>query len=232
MEHKLHIAGDVTHLVNGNVHEAPQLSSVVTLNVLGDNKKVETLTQLQRRTIADLIDQLCAKTGEERLALYRIILTDFGATKMKFMPREKYPQVKAQINQWLAEAKQGNEALEKDPTPILEKESHSSPPEAPAPVAVSPIICYTCVEKDIGYMRLQRNNRGLWVLIILLATICGWSLYKMPVPAAPEQVADNTTCFFEGKAYSTGGTIRVDGGLVKECIYDATTRKSFWSKPR
>ena len=53
----------------------------------------------------------------------------------------------------------------------------------------------------------------------------------MPASAAPEQVAD-TTCFSEGKAYSTGGTIRVDGDLIKECTYDATAGKVFWSKPR
>jgi len=231
MEHKLNVEGEVVHLVNGSVHEAPQLSSVVTLNLLGDNKKVETLTQLQRRTIADLIDQLCAKTGEEPLALYRIILTDFGATKMKFMPREKYPQVKAQINQWIAEAKQGNESLEKGTVPSDPAVSKSSPPEESNPATVSPPICCACVEKDIGYMRLQRSNRGLWILVILLASICGWSLYKMPAPVEPEQVADNT-CYFEGKAYSRGGSIRVDGDLIKECIYDATSGKVFWSKPR
>ncbi|WP_044529784.1 hypothetical protein [Herbaspirillum sp. B65] len=89
MVEKVRIKGDVGQIFNGNViNEAPQLSNVLNVNVSGDIKKVETLTQLQRRTIADLIDDLCAITGEDPLTVYRVILMDFGAAKMKLVPRE------------------------------------------------------------------------------------------------------------------------------------------------
>ncbi|AYR25426.1 hypothetical protein [Herbaspirillum rubrisubalbicans] len=231
MEHKLDIAGDVAHLVNGNVHEAPQLSSVVNFNVLAEDKKVETLTQLQRRTIADLVDQLCAISGEEPLAVYRIILTDFGATKMRLMPREKYPQVKAQINQWIAEAKHGRETSETEPAPTGGEESNITPLEEVVPPIVVPQVCPACIEKDVGYARLQRSARGQWVLSAVLTLVCGFLLYRMPAPVEPQQVSDNT-CYSEGKAYTTGFTIRSEGDLRQECIFDATSGKSLWSKPR
>ncbi|MDR9851729.1 hypothetical protein [Herbaspirillum huttiense] len=95
MVEKIRIKGDVGQIFNGNViNEAPQLSNVLNFNVSGDNETIETLTQLQRRTIADLIDELCAITGEEPLTVYRVILMDFGAAKMKLMPRDEYPAIK------------------------------------------------------------------------------------------------------------------------------------------
>ena len=258
MVEKVRIKGDVGQIFNGNViNEAPQLSNVLNFNVSGDNKKIETLTQLQRRTIADLIDELCAMTGEEPLAVYRVILTDFGASKMKLMPRDEYPEVKEKINQWIAEAKrkktvdtesvkQPNEGRSRSPleiqTPVTtnvrqvvaEKDVSSSAQTvsnheralSPLPIIPGTGECAVCAVKNVFFARAQKILRILWSLIILLVALCAWLLYHLP-PASHNGNTDKH-CYYDGKPYSPGSTIKTGSEVIKECIETSGGHSSRW----
>ncbi|MCP1573945.1 hypothetical protein J2S30_002324 [Herbaspirillum rubrisubalbicans] len=251
MVEKVRIKGDVGQIFNGDViNEAPQLSNVLNFNVSGENKKVETLTQLQRRAIADLVDELCAITGEEPLAVYRVILTDVGASKMKLMPRDEYPEVKKKINQWIAEAKRKkrpNEDRNRSPleiqTPALAanichgvaEKNVSSSAETPSnheralshvPIVPGTGECPVCAVKNVFFARAQKVLRVLWSLIILLVALCAWLLYQLP-PDSQKRNADKN-CYYDGKPYSLGSTIKTGSGVIKECMENSVDHSATW----
>ncbi|MFJ3046998.1 hypothetical protein ACIPEN_14295 [Herbaspirillum chlorophenolicum] len=223
MSEKLEVQGDVAQLIGGNVNEAPRQNNVVNFNVGTDKGPVQTLTDLQRKRIAGLVRELCAITQEDTLVVYRVILTEFGAERMKDMPREKYHDVVAQVERWIAENKQG--AQKESPAA-----ANLDAPEPELPTAAPAHHCNTCSEKEISYARLQRVSRGQWALSAILALSCGILLYKMPAPAdaAP---ADEHHCLFEGKPYTAGSTIKATGSTFRECLPDQSGRMT-WQRPR
>lgn len=221
MSEKIEARGDIGQIIDGNVHEAPRQSNVVNFNVGSDKGPTQTLTDLQRKRISSLVRELCAITQEETLDVYRVILTEFGAERMRDMPREKYHDVVAQIERWITENKQGTQ----------------TPSSAASNAEVLPTInalayrCDACKEKDVSYARLQRLSRGQWLLLAILAIGCGLLLYKMPVSGDVSSASEHH-CFYEGKPYSVGSTIKGSGGTIRECVIDQTAEKMFWMKPR
>lgn len=224
MSDKVEVRGDVAQLIGGNVNEAPRQNNVVNFNVGSDKGPVQTLTDLQRKRIAGLVRELCAITQEETLDVYRVILTEFGAERMKDMPRERYHGVVAQVERWIAENKQGTQKA----SPVAANVDSSEPEQT----TVAPAHhCDTCSEKDISYARLQRVSRGQWALSAILAAGCGLLLYKMPAPADASPTVDHR-CFYEGRPYTAGSTIKEAGGKLKECSIDADRHIASWEKSK
>ncbi|WP_148664553.1 hypothetical protein [Herbaspirillum robiniae] len=224
MSEKLEVRGDVAQLIGGNVNEAPRQNNVVNFNVGGDKGPVQTLTDLQRKRIAGLVRELCAITQEDTLDVYRVILTEFGAERMKDMPREKYHDVVAQVERWIAENKQGAHKT----SPAALRVAASEPEQ---PIAETAHHCDTCSEKDRSYSRLQRVSRGQWMLSGTLAIVCGLLLYKMPT-SADAATSPGQHCFFQGSPYTAGSTIKSPGGVLRECVYDETHETMMWEKQR
>ncbi|WP_432239919.1 DUF1496 domain-containing protein [Herbaspirillum robiniae] len=224
MSENVEVRGDVAQLIGGNVHEAPRQNNVVNFNVGSDKGPVQTLTDLQRKRIAGLVRELCAITQEDTLDVYRVILTEFGAERMKDMPREKYHEVVAQVERWIVENKQGTSKPPPEAITAVANETVKS-------VAAQIHHCDTCSEKDISYARLQRVSRGQWALSAILAAGCGLLLYKMPAQADAAPTGEHH-CFYEGKPYSAGSTIKGGGGTLRECTVDASSGQLSWIKPR
>lgn len=224
MSEKVEVRGDVAQLIGGNVNEGPRQSNVVNFLMGGEKPPVETLTDLQRKRIGGLVRDLCAITQEKPLDIYRVILTDFGAERMKDMPRAKYLDIVSQIERWIVENTQGQQKTESvAQAPIVATTEQERPSIAHSQ------HCETCSEKNISYARLVRLSRGQWVLLSILTVACGLLLYKMPAPAdaplSPEQ-----HCFYEGKPYSVGSTIKFAGGTLAECVAGSADKAMNWGK--
>lgn len=224
MLEKIEARGDVAQLIGGNVNEAPRQNNVVNFNVGSDKGSVQTLTDLQRKRIADLVRELCTITQEDTLEVYRVILTEFGAERMRDMPREKYHDVVAQVERWIAQNKQGSQKSSLTAVDVDSSESEQSS-------TASAHHCGTCREKDVSYARLQRVSRGQWVLSSVLAVVCGLLLYKMPT-AADADLTFEHHCFYEGKPYTAGSTIKGVGGTLRECAADGPGRSMNWARPK
>lgn len=221
MSEKIEAQGDIGQIIEGNVHEAPRFNNVVNLNLSEAKKEVQRITEYQRKRINMLVKEWAAICGDKEIEIYKIFIADYGIQYFRELPIEHYTKVKETLEGWIdAGTAKTDRAID---------QARLLPPTSEQHKAHE---CAVCNEKDVAIARAQKQMFVVGLLVLVLAMTCGWLLYKMPAPAAPEQVADNTTCFSEGKAYSTGGTIRVDGDLIKECIYDATAGKAFWSKPR
>lgn len=221
MSEKVEVRGDVAQLIGGNVNEAPRQSNVVNFHMGGDKTPVETLTDLQRKRIGALVKDLCAITQEEPLDIYRVILTDFGAERMKDMPRERYRDIVGQIGQWITENTKC--AMKTSPQTSLTE------PPRPSQSTKSPAQnCSICREKDISYERLQRVSRVQWILSAILTISCGLLLYKLPPPGGAASTGANY-CFFEGQPYSPGSMVKTADGVTSECAHDIASTSS-WKK--
>jgi len=259
MVEKVKIKGDVGQIFNGNViNEAPQLSNVLNFNVSGDSKTTDTLTQLQRRTIADLIDELCAITGEEPLTVYRVILMDFGAAKMKLVPREEYPEIKKKINQWIVEARRKNSVI--DTLPVrAPSENQSRQALRSQNTTVATDIFRATTEGDVSSSVKTTSNdpRGLPHVVALESpgecAVCaaknvffvrtqktiralGTLVILLTVLCGwflyqtplSGQNMTNDKCYFEGNPYSIGSIIKADNGVLKECMNTSNGSSAKW----
>jgi hypothetical protein len=221
MSDKVDFHGDVENAVIGDVQQIARLSNVVNLHLNEGKKEVQRITDYQRKRINVLVKEWAAICGDKEIEIYKIFIADYGIQYFRELPIEHYTKVKETLERWIdAGTAKNDRAIDQARLLPPTSEQHNARE------------CAVCSEKEVAIARAQKQIFVNGLRVLVLAITCGWLLYKMPAPAAPEQVIDNTTCFSEGKAYSAGGTIKVDGGLVKECIYDATAGKSFWSKPR
>nr|WP_151201251.1 hypothetical protein [Herbaspirillum sp. B39] len=259
MVEKLRIKGDVGQIFNGNViNEAPQLSNEVNVNVSGDNKKIETLTHLQRRTISDLIDELCAITGDEPLAVYRVILTDFGAAKMKMMPRNEYPEVKKKINQWIVEAKRKREIIDTAPR-RPHNEYRDQLAQQRSSTAIVTDIGAVSTEHDVSSSSKTSSNHQLAlthvpaleskgecavcaaknvffvrtkktirILGILVLVLVLLCGWLLYQTSPSDTNISNEHCYFEGKPYSVGSLIKANDTVVKECVSTSAGSSAKW----
>jgi hypothetical protein len=220
MSEKVEFSGDVGQAVMGDVKEAPRLSNVVNLNLSEVKKEVQLITDYQRKRINLLVKEWAAICGDKELDIYKVFIADFGLRKFRELPIEHYLPVKATLEGWIA--------------------SGSKSPNPPAVSTVEPkttphaehLHCLACVEKDTSFARAQRTNFAQWVLIGILAGSCAWLLYKMPTQHELDSLTGEHRCYFDGKEYSTGSTVRNVTGNLQECVADGATSLTKWDTVR
>jgi hypothetical protein len=220
MSEKVEFLGDVGQAVMGDVKEAPRLSNVVNLNLSEVKKEVQLITDYQRKRINLLVKEWAAICGDKELDIYKVFIADFGLRKFRELPIEHYLSVKATLEGWIASGS-------KSPTaPVA--------PSAESKVAkqAEHVDCLACAEKDASFARAQRTNFAQWVLIGILAGSCAWLLYKMPMPRENEQSQIENKCYFDGKAYSPGSTVRNITGTLQECGIDDAGASVKWTAAR
>jgi hypothetical protein len=147
-------------------------------------------------------------------------LTDFGIEKIRQLPRERYKEVVATLDKWIVDAKDATrEVLEKLDSDKPKLETHN--------VAT----CLGCVEKAASYSRLQRSSRAQLAALVFCLGACGWLLYKMPTTGDALTVTTNTLenkCYFEGKIYSAGSTVKTVAGQLQECLSSTDKTSAMW----
>jgi len=221
MSEKLEFSGDVGQAVMGDVKEAPRLSNVVNLNLSEVKKEVQLITDYQRKRINILVKEWAAICGDKELDIYKIFIADFGLRKFRQLPMEHYLAVKETLEGWIVAG------ASKAATPAA-----SAAIEHARPIVQDHVRCAACAEKDASFARAQRTIFAQYVLIAILAASCGWLLYKMPSDANVEQHAAEDKCYFEGKPFSVGSTIKTSNGSTRECVSDAQGHVMTWAKLR
>ncbi|UIN20836.1 hypothetical protein [Herbaspirillum frisingense] len=208
MSEKIEAQGDIGQIIEGSIHEATRFSNVVNLNLSEAKKEVQRITEYQRKRINMLVKEWAAICGDEEIEIYKMFIADFGIRYFRELPIEHYMTVKKTLEEWIAAGNTKSNIAPSAP-------GQEATPEPPTKIE-APTECTTCKEKDASFSRAQRAIFLLVLLVLVLAALCGWSLYKMPVSV--ETAANDGHCYYEGKPYSPGSTIKGLGGILKECI--------------
>jgi len=206
--------GDVAQLITGGtVYEGsnPQLSNVFNLS-FGSNAD-RAITDLQRKAIAYRVGEVLSATGLERIDVYKVILTDFGVDKLGELPRHSFHEVMALLDLWV-----------KDPL----KAPHSSSLAHPFALSGDPGSASEPSEPSGGSQRRNTtiivSNRQLVCTIgaagalLFGAWLAGLGLSQDP-----------TVCQFNGRAFSVGSVLRMEG--FKRVCQRTTNDGPEWADP-
>ncbi|WP_146744862.1 hypothetical protein [Herbaspirillum rubrisubalbicans] len=172
MVRKINIRGNVSQLINGDVHSVTGPSTIETRNSseVKETENPKEITEFQRKRINVLVKEWSAISGEKEVEIYKIFMKDFGIRYFRELPIEHYSTVKETLEEWISAG-----VTKPGPVAVREvaKAVHSERPQ-------HQLRCPACVEKDASFARAQREILALRTLAFLLSILCGWLLYKMP----------------------------------------------------
>ncbi|TNC77537.1 hypothetical protein FHI69_09385 [Janthinobacterium lividum] len=215
-------SGDVGQAIFGDLNESPRLSNVVTLHVGEKEKPVNLITPYQRSSIKLLVDELAMLSGDEDMKIYRGLITDYGLHRFKELPRSKYQEVKATLEQRIDQAS-------KPPATSSAAPSVAKPVSTAPHHSHTPLPCMACAEKSSSFSRLQRTARFQLAALIACLIACGWLLYTAPAPFADydARTAKEGKCYIAGKVYSIGHVER-SRGRDMECVGPVGEWPAMW----
>lgn len=213
MVERTEFQGKVGQAVVGSVNEGPRNSNVVNLTI-GTKSEFKALTKLQRQDITAKVKALVALGDSTALAIYRVLLNDFGAANMDKFPGDKYREAMALLEARMTARKKVALAVPvpTPPRPDIEREA--------AP-------CGTCAQYAVQIRRARLTMRLQWILLLIAIIFCGWLLRPSSVEAAPESSSE-TRCFVDGKAYSIGGSSKMPNGSIRECAQNGPGEVPRW----
>lgn len=169
---KINIRGNVSQLINGDVHSVSGHTTIGARNSsqLKETENPKRITEFQRKRINVLVKEWSALSGEKEVEIYKIFMNDFGIRYFRELPIKHYLTVKETLEEWISAGvtKPGPVAV-----PEVEKAVPSERPQ-------HQLRCPACVEKDASFARAQREILALRTLALALSILCGWLLYKMP----------------------------------------------------
>ncbi len=172
MVRKINIRGNVSQLINGDVHSVTGPSTIETRNSseVKETENPKEITEFQRKRINVLVKEWSAISGEKEVEIYKIFMKDFGIRYFRELPIEHYSTVKETLEEWISVS-----SAKACPVvvPEVEKVVHSER-------AQHQHGCLTCFEKDASFARTQRELLALRTLAFALSLLCGWLLYKVP----------------------------------------------------
>ena len=171
MVREINIRGNVSQLINGDVHK---VTGPMIFGTRDSNEAVESpkqITELQRKRINVLVKEWSAISGEKEVEIYKIFMNDFGIRYFRELPIEHYSTVKNTLEGWISA---DSAEVARVAIPAVEKSVQRVR-------AQHHLVCPACIEKDASFARAQKVVLTQRILIFTLTFFCGWLLYKMPV---------------------------------------------------
>ncbi|WP_075259289.1 hypothetical protein [Herbaspirillum camelliae] len=172
MVRKVNIRGNVSQLINGDVHSITGPTTTETRNSseVIDIQSPQRITEFQRKRINVLVKEWSAISGEKEVEIYKIFMNDFGIRYFRELPIEHYSTIKNTLEGWISA-----DSTEVDPVAIPAVEKSVQRVRAQHQLG-----CPACIEKDASFARAQKVVLTQRILIFALTLFCGWLLYKMP----------------------------------------------------
>ena len=173
MVRKINIQGNVSQLINGDVHSVTGPTTTETRNSseVKETENPKQITELQRKRINVLVKEWSAISGEKEVEIYKIFMNDFGIRYFRELPIEHYSTVKNTLEGWISA---DSAEVARVAIPAVEKSVQRVR-------AQHHFVCPACIEKDASFARAQKVVLTQRILIFTLTFFCGWLLYKMPV---------------------------------------------------
>ncbi|WP_171940356.1 hypothetical protein [Herbaspirillum rubrisubalbicans] len=154
---KINIRGNVSQLINGDVHSVSGRTTIGTRNSseVKETENPKRITEFQRKRINVLVKEWSTISGEKEVEIYKILMKDFGIRYFRELPIEHYSTVKETLEEWISAGvtKPGLVAV-----PEVAKAVHTERPQ-------HQLRCPPCVEKDASFARAQRAIFALATLV-------------------------------------------------------------------
>jgi hypothetical protein len=228
--------GEIGQVAGGDVKSNSAQTSVNVHFHGGEPNAVTTkfITDKQRAAIARRAFEIEAKTGTDKLMVYRRLKTVFGFEFIEQMPRSTYERAIKYLDSWI---RNGNLGYPPDPSGE-QKVKHTASPaptprrEAPAPrpqfSASSVAMASAPVTSPVSPALMQQNGkpsrRGAVALAGVAAIVAAAGAYvyadrhRVHVPQQV-QAAEPPQCEYGGNRYSLGGVV-MQAGIRQECVAD------------
>ncbi len=172
MVRKINIRGNVSQLINGDVHSVtgPMTTETRNSTELKETENPRRITEFQRKRINVLVKEWSAISGEKEVEIYKIFMKEFGIRYFRELPIEHYSTVKETLEEWISAS-----AAKACPVAVPELKKVVQSERAQHQHG-----CPACLEKDASFTRAQRELLALRALAFAISVLCGWLLYKMP----------------------------------------------------
>ncbi len=204
------ITGGAEQVAGKNINNrGPQQRLSNTIHIkMADKGEQLTITELQRKGIAAKVYEVQEKTSIKPLEIYANILKDFGIEAIRDLPRDKYKEVMASLEQSMNKLGEG------------------------ASLAVAEDVragfCSRCTKIQPQLIQIWLVLGVVFVLIIA-ATITKILFFSADSRAQPESIHRLMhRCDFESRAYSIGSQLIMPNNRQCECIFDAESGIAHW----
>ncbi|WP_081066239.1 alpha/beta hydrolase [Burkholderia cepacia] len=240
-------SGDVGQVAGGDVNSNSAQTNV-NLHFHGSEPKPVATTFIsdkQRNAIARKAFEIEAKTGTDKLMVYRRLMTVFDFERMDKMPRAAYERAIKYLDGWIRNGTLGQ-------TSGAPAQQDAKEPEAVAPLPVTP--SELPVERSVhpafaattpaptpspspvpapasGY---QQSTRSPWLAVAVAATAAGAiaaalyvATHRSDAPAQAQAAELPRHCEYGGDRYSPGSVV-MQAGVRRQCV--AVDGGAAWQK--
>ncbi|WP_081072507.1 alpha/beta hydrolase [Burkholderia cepacia] len=233
-------SGDVGQVAGGDV-KSNSAQTNVNLHFHGSEPKpvaTKFISDKQRNAIARKAFEIEAKTGTDKLMVYRRLMTVFDFERMDEMPRAAYERAIKYLDGWIRNGTLGQtpgapaqqEAKEPDPAaplPVAPSELPAEHPGPPAVAATTPAPAPAPSPVPAPASVYQQSMRSPWLAVAVTVTAAGviaTALYvathRSEAPAHAQATESPHHCEYGGNRYTLGGVV-MQAGIRQRCVADA-----------
>lgn len=229
-------SGEVGQVAGRDV-KSSNAQAHVNIHLHSGAESKQYISERQRRAIGAKVFELEAKTGVEKLMVYRRLMTRFKFQSMDQMPRDLFERVMRYLDGWIrngsadqANAPASARAEVESSTLAVPKSAVPVEPELErAAVQAAPMLS---MPAPTPAAQPKKQSPWLAVLIAVAATIsAGAALYAVvhrpTVPVKSETVATPLHCEYGGDRYSVG-SVAMQAGVRRQCV--AVDDGTAWQK--
>ena len=228
-------SGDVGQVAGGDVKSSSAQTNVNVHFHGGESKSVVTkfISDKQRNAIARKAFEIEAKTGTDKLMVYRRLMTVFDFERMDEMPRNAYERAIKYLDGWIR-----NGTLGQVPAALAQQEVKEPAPAAAQPVTASELPAERPVPPAVAVTTPapapapaaapspvhQPSKRSSWLAVAIAVIVTGGiaaALYAMTHRSdalAQAQAAEPPHhCEYGGDRYSPGSVV-MQAGVRRQCV--------------
>lgn len=223
-------SGEVGQVAGRDVKNSGAQASV-NIHLHNGVESKRYISDRQRRAIGAKVFELEAKTGVEKLMVYRRLMTRFKFRSMDEMPRELFERVMRYLDGWIRNgtAEQGASSFPqreiKEQAPAPEPQATSTEPRiehvAPAILAAT-VPVSTSTQSGIAPAQTQKRQRSRHVVAsaavaaVAIVVVSYVTVNRPDAPTVSQMAAPPLHCEYGGHRYTVGSIVRQEG-LRQRC---------------
>ncbi|WP_081080849.1 alpha/beta hydrolase [Burkholderia stagnalis] len=226
-------SGDVGQVAGRDVKSNSAQTNVNVHFHGGESKPAVTkfISDKQRNAIARKAFEIEAKTGTDKLMVYRRLMTVFDFERMDEMPRNVYERAIKYLDGWIRRGTLGQApdvpAQQEVKEPALTASKSLIQSESPVERPATPVVVAAPadpVSAPASTPAQQQRNRAPWIAVAIVGTaIAASALYvvalRPSVPAQTRAAEPHQRCEYGGNSYSAGGVV-MQAGIRQQCVTD------------
>lgn len=228
--------GEVGQVAGGDV-KASNAQANVNIHLHSGAESKQYISERQRRAIGAKVFELEAKTGVEKLMVYRRLRTVFKFPSMDEMPRDLFERVMRYLDGWIRNGS-ADQPARASVQSKLNEQKHAAPQsvasaESQAEHAVRQAEVMASIEPESTQVQ-QQKKQSPWLAVsiaVMVTTAVAATLYVVmhrPDESVQNQAAFSSPhCEYGGNRYSLGSVV-MQVGVRRQCA--TTGDGAAWQK--